>query len=35
MKANVSLSRSVLFWFTMLSPLIVWASGLIGLLFFS
>ena len=35
MNANVSVIRSITFWFTMLSPLIVWGSGLLASLFFS
>jgi hypothetical protein len=35
MEENVSLSRSILFWFTIFSPLIVWGSGLVASLFFS
>jgi hypothetical protein len=35
MNANVSVIRSIMFWFTMLSPVIVWGSGLLASLFFS
>jgi hypothetical protein len=34
MEENVSIIRSILFWFTILIPLIVWGSGLLASLFF-
>src|SRR5438552_3222647 len=35
MEENVAETRSILVWFTMLSPLIVWIFGLLGSLFFN